>query len=143
MRLSTARTRFFLGRSLFDKCLPGADEVSQHADVLAGDVTLDEHVRSQHVGEAFGVDPVGLDRRFGNHPILAGIDQRHVEMLVEPVIDRPVVAGRFNSGLPAGVLFGDVAEAVGCTRKYASTRLKKLEVDEGRLRSRTVGTVKL
>ena len=38
---------------------------------------------------------------------------------------------------------GDVAETVGCTRQYAAGRLKELEVDADRVRSRTVGTVKL
>ena len=69
--------------------------------------------------------------------------------------NRDEESGRFTTAYPPEAFIeavadqgpdvgtGDIAEAVGCTREYASTRLKKLEVDEGRLRSRTVGTVKL
>lgn len=99
-------------RPLLDELLAAANQRPPFPHLWWGHVAFGPHTNPMGVGEFLCIDRVDLLRGFGDPASPQGIDKRAVDVLVEAVIYRVIVARRFNGRLRSGLFFGDLVELI-------------------------------
>ncbi|MUW13441.1 hypothetical protein GJ633_01320 [Halorubrum sp. CBA1125] len=99
-------------RALLDQPLPAVHECAALSEFFGRDATLSDHAGSAKLFAQLRVESVVFHLSLADRLSLGWICGNHVEVFVEDVVDRVVVAGYFERRFGSGILFDNLGIVV-------------------------------